>query len=128
MGTHSSEIECHVTNIGRHPIVLGMSWLKKHNPQINWKNRTIAYTSEFCSKNCLEVPSTLQIAAETTLPEEYKEFADVFDESRLEELPPHRPTDITLDLLPEAKLKHGPIYKTSPAEDKEMKKVLETLI
>ncbi|KEP45269.1 retroviral aspartyl protease, partial [Rhizoctonia solani 123E] len=34
---HFEEIECHIAEIGNHQVVLGTSWLEKHNPDINWE-------------------------------------------------------------------------------------------
>ena len=36
IGSHKETIQCNVANIGRHNLVLGMSWLKLHNPTIDW--------------------------------------------------------------------------------------------
>ena len=38
-GSHKEELSCNVTNIGHHEIVLGMSWLKKHSPSIEWSSK-----------------------------------------------------------------------------------------
>lgn len=34
------------------PIIIGHSWLKLHNPDINWETGAIKFGSEFCSDNC----------------------------------------------------------------------------
>jgi hypothetical protein len=50
---HHEKIDFYVTNIGQHSIILGTSWLKKHNPRINWSNRQVDFSSDFCRTSCL---------------------------------------------------------------------------
>jgi hypothetical protein len=121
---HTEQIECHVVNIGNNDLVLGMSWLNKHYPSIQWDERTIAFSSPYCSKNCLLDPHVIQING-TELPEIYQEFAKVFSEEEASKLPPHRPYDISIDLLPDAKPKHGPIYSHNMEEDKELRETIQ---
>lgn len=51
---HHESINFLVTNIGSHSLILGTTWLKKHNPLINWTERTIHFNSGFCGKTCLQ--------------------------------------------------------------------------
>ncbi|OMH85880.1 hypothetical protein AX774_g556 [Zancudomyces culisetae] len=50
----------HTENINLHPIqsvhghvILGMPWLKKHNPSINWDTFDILFNSDNCLNNCV---------------------------------------------------------------------------
>lgn len=36
-----------------HPIILGLSWLEKHNPAIDWHTKNVQLSSEYCRMNCL---------------------------------------------------------------------------
>jgi hypothetical protein len=121
---HTEQIECHVVNIGNNDLVLGMSWLKKHNLFIQWDKHTITFSSPYCSKNCLPEPHVIQINS-AELPEIYQEFAKVFSEEEASKLPPHRPYDIAIDLLPDVKPKHGPIYSHNVAEDEELRETIK---
>ncbi|CUA73094.1 Transposon Ty3-G Gag-Pol polyprotein [Rhizoctonia solani] len=123
---HLEEIKCHIAEIGNHQVVLGTSWLKTHNPLINWDKYTLVFNSEHCSKNCLENPNVLKLhSIDDTIPLQYIEFKDVFLEKDTTHLPPHRPYDLEIELIPGAKIKHGPIYSTGPKEDEELRKTLE---
>lgn len=53
---HHEEISLNVTKLQHQPIILGIDWLEKHNPSINWKKRLISFQDEFCNKNCNEQP------------------------------------------------------------------------
>jgi hypothetical protein len=55
--THHERIHLFVTDIGEHSVILGTTWLKQHNPLINWSNRTIDFNSSFCARECLQSPN-----------------------------------------------------------------------
>ncbi|QRW19820.1 Retrotransposable element Tf2 protein [Rhizoctonia solani] len=125
IGNHTKELECHTSNIGNHQLVLGMSWLKKHNPQISWEKHTLVFNLVYCSNNCLSIPAVLELKAVEEIPIPYQEFSKVFSEEELSKLPPHRPYDIAIELLPDAKPQHGPIYSLGPREDAKLKETIE---
>ena len=47
---HNETLEAVVTDLDGTDMFLGHDWLVKHNPEVNWKNRTIKFTR--CSGNC----------------------------------------------------------------------------
>ncbi|KAF8759769.1 hypothetical protein RHS01_01831 [Rhizoctonia solani] len=102
-----------------------MSWLKKHNPQISWEKHTLIFNSNHCSNNCLSTPTILELKAVEEIPLPYQEFSKVFSEEESSKLPPHRPYDIAIELLPDAKPRHGPIYSLGPKEDAELRETIE---
>ncbi|KAF8759682.1 K02A2.6-like [Rhizoctonia solani] len=79
------------------------------------------------------LPEQVQIASEeeadpnplADLPEQYHEFAKVFGEEEFKVLPPHREYDISIDLVPDAKLSPGPIYGMTDAESKALKQHID---
>jgi hypothetical protein len=42
-GDHMEWLQLDVTQIGRHEIILGMPWITKHNPTINWQTRQLVF-------------------------------------------------------------------------------------
>jgi hypothetical protein len=50
---HREEIKLHCITIGNSPIIVGLPWLWKHNPNINWKEGRITFDLEKCGKTCL---------------------------------------------------------------------------
>ncbi|KAK3515201.1 hypothetical protein QTP70_010606 [Hemibagrus guttatus] len=72
-------------------IILGRPWLEQHNPILSWS------TGEATSIESPSVHQPLQI------PACYAPFSDVFCPKRASKLPPHRPWDCAIDLLPEEK-------------------------
>jgi len=53
----SSHIELatfQVANLQNHEVILGMPWLREHNPTIDWNNKRITFNSERCTTWCLK--------------------------------------------------------------------------
>src|ERR1700722_14632267 len=92
VNNHVKVITCDVVNIGQHDLILGASWLKKHNPEIHWRRWEICFCN--CEDECYQ-PDPADIAeiykSETGLPPQYQKFAKVFKPKEADKLPPHRP-------------------------------------
>lgn len=43
IGGRRSKITCLVTGLGKETLILGLPWLRKENPTINWKEGTLCY-------------------------------------------------------------------------------------
>ena len=67
IGHHSETITLDVTNLGHYPIILGMPWLKLHDPTIIWSKSRLAFNSDFCLSNCLRSNSVVHAVAEHPL-------------------------------------------------------------
>ena len=48
---HREELRAEVTNLGKNSLILGYTWLKKHNPLINWEKGTVKFHQ--CPRSCL---------------------------------------------------------------------------
>ena len=78
-----------IVGLGRPQVVLGMPWLTKHNPHIDWKKKTMTLDTKHICKTTLSME--LAIAThkdEVTLPPQYSVYADVFSEQTFDTLPP----------------------------------------
>lgn len=64
-------------------------------------------------------------SADPEPPDELKDFKDVFQSENASILPPHKPTDHTIDLQGDSVPPHGPIYPLSPRELEELRKYLD---
>jgi hypothetical protein len=65
INNHHEKIKLHCITIGNSPIIMRLLWLKKHNPNIDWKEGRVTFNSEKCTKMCLE-----QSPHARTIPEE----------------------------------------------------------
>ena len=52
LGAHTETLELFVTTLGQYPVVLGLPWLRKHDPRIRFKDNTITFNSEHCLEHC----------------------------------------------------------------------------
>ncbi|KAI2659363.1 Transposon Tf2-8 polyprotein [Labeo rohita] len=104
-------------------------------PMLCWETSDVTRWSKHCFIHCLSgvpphhvtsVPlaSTLVESPETLgtqeIPAEYRAFQDVFSKQAATKLPPHRPWDCAIDLLPGAQLPKGKIYPLSIPERQAM--------
>ncbi|KAH9263637.1 hypothetical protein BASA83_012945 [Batrachochytrium salamandrivorans] len=78
IGRHVETIGFYVTSLC-HGIILGYSWLERHNPQINWESRMVDFGSSYCLENCCvgstriqglgKPPRTSDISPKPSIPE-----------------------------------------------------------
>jgi hypothetical protein len=64
IGDHEETISFYVVALC-HPIILGMSWLRRHNPDINWQTEVCQFSSLFCESNCLPSPTISALNTQT---------------------------------------------------------------
>jgi hypothetical protein len=69
---HREEIKLHCITIGNSPIIVGLPWLRKHNPNINWKEGRITFDSEKCGKTCLAASPHATMITEKRVEAEYE--------------------------------------------------------
>ncbi len=118
-------------------LVLGHPWLVQHSPHVDWSRSQIMSWSQSCHACCLGVASppvsvfpVLQVEAEdlTGVPEEYLDLRLVFSRSRATSLPPHRPFDCAIDLLPGTSPPRGRLFSLSGPEREAMDKYIQESI
>lgn len=129
-GNHHEDIRFYVFSAPMTPLVLGFPWLKIHNPHIDWSMCNVVSWSSFCHKSCLqsalppaECASSPQVPAApdlTSVPQEYHDLGEAFSKERALSLPPHRPYDCGIELLPGATLPPGRLYNLSRPERESM--------
>ena len=95
----------------------------------NQKISSDRYGLDECSLHYQSEDGFRPIDASTTLPERYKEFADVFSEEDARSSPPHHEdVDLTIDLLPYRQLPFRPIYPLSKSEKEALRGHLATYL
>lgn len=131
---HGENIQFYVLNTSHVPVILGLPWLRKHDPHIGWRSNHIARWSETCYTKCLNHVSPLSVRAVTVppeqttlenLPHEYHDLLEVFSKIKASNLPPHRASDCAIDLLPDSAPPKGIIFPLSQPESESMKKYIE---
>lgn len=52
-GNHQERIKLHIIDCPQNPLVLGIPWLRRHNPHTDWSTGTIVSCSTSCHIYCL---------------------------------------------------------------------------
>lgn len=92
----------YLVNSSSHPLLLGLPWLVKHNPQINWATGEIVSWRKSCSSVCFSAEpapalplSSPPLASKDTkfldlsgVPACYWDLKEVFNKARATLLPP----------------------------------------
>uniref|UniRef100_A0A669C7S5 Reverse transcriptase domain-containing protein n=1 Tax=Oreochromis niloticus TaxID=8128 RepID=A0A669C7S5_ORENI len=132
-GNHIELISLFVFKAPLTPLVLGYPWLLQHNPLIDWQAGCVSRWGEGCHMTCLKsaIPSVGSSASPpqtppdlTAVPSVYHELVEVFSKDRARSLPPHRPYDCAIDLLPGAPLPTSRLYSLSRPERESMEEYI----
>ena len=142
-------------DLGKNSFILGFSWLKRHNPDIDWTKGTVKITR--CPRHCHMLQPKLAFLAslekeeyniqyqvhetiraleaqqekpkektpEELVPKEYHKFLKVFSKKESERMRLWKPWDHAIDLKDTFKLKKGHIIPLSPAEQEEVMAFLD---
>ncbi|KAL3973506.1 potassium voltage-gated channel Eag-related subfamily H member 3 [Sarotherodon galilaeus] len=133
-GNHHERLRFFVFSSPESPVVLGFPWFERHNPHINWAARRVESWSSHCLLHCLRsalpsLPAPVpEPAAEvidlSAVPKEYHDLKLVFSKQRAGSLPPHRPYDCAIELLPGAPLPSRRLYNINPSEKAALEKYI----
>jgi hypothetical protein len=58
-GVHLELTEFHLTDLSGYPVVLGIPWLRRHNPHIQWDSNAVTFGDVCISTGCLKRPETV---------------------------------------------------------------------
>jgi len=129
---------------------LPVTWLSKHNPNIDWEKSILQWHSKYCREHCLpkeykfklvdsyqlqqEVLEDLASAVATVLwqiqsrqevlqalPGIYYEYAYLFSREQTSKLPEHSSFNYTIELLSGKEAPFGPLYPFAEQELKALK-------
>ena len=105
-GTHIETIPLFVTPGLRYIVILRMPWFESHNPTINWTDRNITFSSQYCREHCLKTNNGNPITIETCNKSEDNEKAILVTS-------PKTPPVINTSRLPSASNPHKPDLTTT---------------
>ncbi|KAK3524341.1 hypothetical protein QTP70_028052 [Hemibagrus guttatus] len=140
---HVEEITLLVLEESTADVILGRPWLEQHNPILSWRTGEVLKWGDTCFPDCFPdlpaphslLPTPLRVQATSIespfvnqpleIPTGYAPFSDVFCPKRASKLPPHRPWDCAIDLLPGEPVPKGRIYPLSIPEEKAMEEYIK---
>ncbi len=147
VGNHLETIQFYVIKSPEFPLILGFPWLVLHNSQIDCPSSNILKWGPDCDKSLSASPLGISVSPEllqvtpgllmTTLqlPRTYPEFSrvpldyadllEVFSKKNAASLPPHRPYDCAIDLLPGMCPPRGRLFSLSAPERKAMEDYIQ---
>ena len=93
---HREELCAEVTNLGKNSLILGYTWLKKHNPLIDCEKGTVKF--HWCPHSCLMLQDCAQRLA--SLDEEDEREALEWIHQAKVEAPAKKPVHMPQELIP----------------------------
>ena len=67
IGMHCERIPLLVTRLSHYPIVLGIPWLRRHDPSIKFSANSLVFDSSFSTEHCLSNTALRYAAVQTLL-------------------------------------------------------------
>ncbi|KAL0177558.1 hypothetical protein M9458_026452, partial [Cirrhinus mrigala] len=127
---HQETIRFFTITSPQSPLILGFPWLDRHEPTISWASGIITRWSSCCLRSCLHSappapPGATTSSLNQTIPTEYQDLLEAFSTAKATELPPHRPGDCTIDLMPGAFPPRGRVFPLSQPESEAMERYIE---
>ena len=145
---HCEKITAEIMDLGKNQVILGYTWLKKHNPDIDWTNREVKMTHCPCScyllqeksiflqtlekeevkqawsthkiRVTLDKPKKVEKTAEELVPKEYHKYLKVFSKEESERMLIRKPWDHVIELKDTFKPKKGRLIALSHEEQEEV--------
>lgn len=102
------------------PLILGIPWLKTHNPHMDWAMATIRHLVP--ARSC--GPAQSPDSDLTHVTPEYHELRRGFSKTSACTLTPHKPHDRSIDLLPGSPLPTKRLYNLSKPDREAMEKYI----
>lgn len=138
IGDHSESINFYLFHSPARALILGLPWLACHNPHIDWPTGKILEWGKDCEGKCMGKQVTTMINTVsahpvtepqypdlTSVPSCYHHLREVFNKAKATSLPPHRPHDCAIELLPGSTIPKGRLYSVSGPERQAMKDYID---
>ncbi|RHW30551.1 hypothetical protein D1B31_23670 [Neobacillus notoginsengisoli] len=150
---HRERVTAEVTDLGRNQIILGYTWLKKHNPEIDWSKGEVKMTR--CPRSChllkeksvflrvlekeeeeaayhayairanIEAPPKIEKTIEEMVPSAYHQYYGRFSKGESERMPVRKPWDHAIDLKESFVPRKGRMIPLSVEEQKEVSSFID---
>ncbi len=126
---HRESIQFYIIPTAHTSVILGLPWLRRHNPSISWRDSQITNWGANCLTQCISQVKPLGIQTVSVaeadgdaqaLPSVYNDLMVAFSKAKASQLPPHRSSDCAIDLLPDAVPHRGRIFPLSQPESEAM--------
>ncbi|CAJ0966125.1 unnamed protein product [Ranitomeya imitator] len=114
-------------------VILGLPWLKMHNPLLDWSSSAIRFWGQGCYGNCFNdhidgncFNAHIAAVVKKELPEAIQDFWRVFLEVESQALPPHRDYNCAIEFIPGATLPKSRLFNLTIPKREALKEYLQT--
>jgi hypothetical protein len=125
-----------LTDLGGLDVILGLPWLRKEDPIINWKEGTIDWKQKELKKiqkECFQHRRNIRGAKmqkpkpteKELVPKTLHRYLKLFSKETAGRFPPRRKWDHRIDLKPNFVPEKGKIYNLSPKENRELRDFID---
>lgn len=92
---HTERIQFYILPTSNTPVILGLPWLRRHDPHVSWKEGQITQWNKSCYPECLSLMSSLPVrsvnvteekSTDFNLPEEYRDLSVAFSKVKASKL------------------------------------------
>ena len=118
---HKEKISLYVTVLGKHDVILGLPWMKKHEIIPDWKNKKLLPTSESCVRHYAKSDPKMDLKSESESQSSSKE-----KKVRFNLVPEYEPeSDMKSEIRTESRSKSRSILKETPKSESDPASVFE---
>lgn len=103
LGHHYESVNLYITRLStRNPIILGLPWLKEHNPTIDWETSTLCFGAK-CAGRCFptDLPQALRLAPKLAAPRPTGGGAELRQAGCVTPPRPRRPYQASVEDVPD---------------------------
>ena len=114
---HLEQLVLDIADINQHDIILGMNWLKRSNPQINWNTHQLSWPKKAPPDGkdiCYMIQESKPDQPDGKVPPEYGHFKKLFRDRTKKELPEHNQWDHRIPIKEGHHPKLHQIYHMNP--------------
>ena len=72
---HIETTDMFVTKLGHYPVILGIPWLRLHDPHVHWKANTLTFNSTYCLSHCLTASKSTTVYGLSVIPKSLPPYA-----------------------------------------------------
>jgi hypothetical protein len=139
-GSQKEMMKVYVTNLGKDRFLLGLPWFQTFEPTILWKDGQVEGILSMRTSNAVKAninatqatewaikeQATKTVLTEDDIPQQYKEYEDVFSEEKAKCFPPEREDDHVITFTDDAPKTFKPTtYKMETDASKFLRKWLD---
>ena len=110
LSNHVEILSAYVIDTCKYELILGLPWLEKHKPYVDWKDHTITFGEPCLARGCSQFETTIPYSNSKTLPETFVHMTQEAlntPEHKNSQSKPFKPTKISASKFDLTSRQHG---------------------